>query len=153
MFRRRYRGRVDVNPRPALQRAAGLAAEPIRRLRRPAASRRPRPADVVGTGTGLPPVRSWAAPLVRAVLVRPGLWAIATRQLFVLAAPGWWQRRPFLPLPDPAYLHFRLVTQYGDGGHPPEPADVVTYLRWCRALRADQRAEPGHPPGDDRLPF
>ncbi len=47
--------------------------------------------------------------------------------------PGWWQRRPFLPLPDPAYLRFRLQTAYGDPARSPEPDDVVTYLRWCRA--------------------
>jgi len=142
---------MDVNPRPALQRAAGSFGAPIRRLRR-AVPQRPG-AAAAATRTGLAPVGSWAGPVVLAVLVRPGLWPIATRQLFVLAAPGWWHRRPFLPLPDPDYLHFRLVTQYGDGGHPPEPADIVTYLRWCRAVRADQRAEPRHRAGDDRLPF
>lgn len=44
--------------------------------------------------------------------------------------PG--RRRPFLPLPDPAYLRFRLQTQYGDD-RPAEPGDVITYLHWCRA--------------------
>jgi hypothetical protein len=57
----------------------------------------------------------------------------------VLAAPGWWHRRPWLPLPDPAYLRFRLVTQYGDPEHAPEPADVVAYLHWCRSYRAALR--------------
>ena len=141
---------MDVNPRSALQRAAGLAVGPIRTLRRTAV---PRASRSGGIRTGLPPLTSWVGPLVLAVVVRPGLWATAARQLFILAAPGWWHRRPFLPLPDPAYLHFRLVTQYGDGGHPPDPADLVTYLRWCRALRADQWAEPGPLAGDDRLPF
>jgi hypothetical protein len=23
---------------------------------------------------------------------------------------------------------------YGDPGHQPEPADVVTYLEWCRSM-------------------
>jgi hypothetical protein len=68
-----------------------------------------------------------------AVLMRPRLWAVAVRQIFVLAAPGWWRRAPFLPLPDRAYLRFRLVTAYGDPSHAPEPADIVTYLQWCRA--------------------
>jgi len=61
-----------------------------------------------------------------------------------LARPRWWSRPPFLPLPAPDYLHFRLVTQYGtqdgsqDGmssGHVvrrPDPADVLNYLTWCR---------------------
>jgi len=39
-----------------------------------------------------------------------------------------------LPLPDPGYLRFRMQTAYGDtGARPPDPHDLVTYLRWCRA--------------------
>jgi hypothetical protein len=48
-----------------------------------------------------------------------------------LARPGWWRRRPYLPLPDPDYVRFRLLTAYGSGGEP-TAADVVAYLRWCR---------------------
>ncbi len=70
-----------------------------------------------------------------AVLRRPGLWSTAVGQLFRLAAPGWWRRRPFLPLPDPDYLAFRLQTMYGDPAHRPEPGDVVVYLDWCRKYR------------------
>jgi hypothetical protein len=62
---------------------------------------------------------------------RPGLWLTALR----LAPPGWWRRRPFLPVPDATYLAFRLQTMYGDPGHQPEPGDVVTYLEWCRGYR------------------
>jgi hypothetical protein len=55
----------------------------------------------------------------------------------VLARPGWWRRPPFLPVPDPDYLRFRLETAYGGTGEGPfEPADLVAYLRWCRAVRA-----------------
>lgn len=81
----------------------------------------------------------WLRAAAAAVAVRPLLWPTALREVAVMAAPGWWRRRPFLPLPDPAYLHFRLVTQYGDGGHPPDPGDVVTFLRWCRSYRAALR--------------
>jgi hypothetical protein len=38
-------------------------------------------------------------------------------------------------LPDPAYLAFRLETQYGSDPAV-DPDDVVAYLRWCRADRA-----------------
>ncbi|MDQ6697620.1 MAG: hypothetical protein M3Z46_09220 [Actinomycetota bacterium] len=64
----------------------------------------------------------------------PSLWATAAGQVLRLATPGWWRRRPFLPLPDPAYLAFRLETAYGDDRRP-DPADVVTYLRWCHDWR------------------
>jgi hypothetical protein len=63
----------------------------------------------------------------------PGLWWTAIRQVRLLAVPGWWRRAPFLPLPDRAYLRFRLETAYGDPAHALEPADVITYLNWCRA--------------------
>ena len=78
--------------------------------------------------------RSWAA-AVAAVACRPWLWPTAARQVSLLAAPGWWRRAPFLPLPDRAYLAFRLETMYG--GHAPRPggSDVVAYLRWCRSYR------------------
>jgi len=70
------------------------------------------------------------------VLARhPRLWPTGVRQALVLAAPGWWRRPPFLPLPAPDYLRFRMQTAYGgDGDRAPAPDDLVTYLRWCRAL-------------------
>lgn len=78
---------------------------------------------------------AWLAGAAGAVLVRPGLWGVAVGQVVRLARPGWWHRRPFLPVPDPAYLRFRLQTAYGDPDREPEPADVVAYLRWCRGFR------------------
>jgi hypothetical protein len=48
--------------------------------------------------------------------------------------PRWWRRAPFLPLPDAAYLRFRLETQYGRDGAP-AAGDLVTYLTWCRSER------------------
>jgi hypothetical protein len=77
-------------------------------------------------------------PAATAVLSRPGLWPTALRQARRLVAPGWWRRPPFLPRPDPEYLRFRLETQYGAGGRF-EPADVVAYLEWCRAMERDTR--------------
>ena len=68
-----------------------------------------------------------------AVAVHPGLWATAVRQVWLLAEPGWWRRAPHLPVPDPAYLRFRLQTAYGDPDREPAPADIVTYLHWCKA--------------------
>jgi hypothetical protein len=65
------------------------------------------------------------------VLTRPHLWSTAVRQVGRLARPGWWRRAPFLPVPDPDYLQFRLETQYGAAE--PDPRDLVTYLEWCRA--------------------
>lgn len=69
-----------------------------------------------------------------AVIRRPALWLTALRQCVRLAAPGWWRRPPFLPLPDQAYLRFRMETAYGARGVP-QPEDLVGYLEWCRARR------------------
>ena len=70
-----------------------------------------------------------------AVARRPWLWPIAVGQTFRLARPGWWHRWPLLPLPDAAYMAFRMTTAYGDPDHAPVPEDVVAYLEWCRAFR------------------
>ncbi len=77
--------------------------------------------------------RRWVLGATRAVLLHPALWATAVHQVRVLARPGWWRARPWLPLPDPEYLRFRLQTAYGDAEREPTPTDVVTYLHWCRA--------------------
>lgn len=81
------------------------------------------------------PMQAWG-PVVTALLRHPSLWATAVVQGRRLLPNGWWRRRPFLPLPDPDYLAFRMQTAYGDPDHPPEPADVLSYLRWCRAWPA-----------------
>ena len=75
----------------------------------------------------------WMVRAGLALVVHPGLWATAVHQVWLLAEPGWWRRAPHLPVPDPAYLRFRLQTAYGDPDREPEPADVVTYLHWCKA--------------------
>ena len=77
--------------------------------------------------------RGWARAAL-AVARRPSLWGVAARQAQVLSRPGWWRRPPFLPVPDRAYLRFRMQTAYGgDGAGAPTPDDLVTYLRWSRS--------------------
>lgn len=74
------------------------------------------------------------ASAVAAVLRRPSLWWTALVVLVRMVPPGWWRRRPFLPVPDTGYWRFRMVTAYGgDGTAPPDPDDLVSYLEWCRA--------------------
>jgi hypothetical protein len=72
---------------------------------------------------------SWRKPIM-AVLVRPGLWPTALRQGIALRRPG-----AHLS-PDPAYVRFRSLTQYGGSGeHVPSATDVLSYLRWLKAWR------------------
>lgn len=75
----------------------------------------------------------WYGRAALTLLRRPSLWAIAVVQVLRLAVPGWWRRWPPVPLPDPAYLRFRLQTQYGDSEREPDPSDLVAYLKWCKS--------------------
>jgi hypothetical protein len=81
-------------------------------------------------------VRVWF-PAILAVLARPRLWPTAVRQLVRTIAPGWWRRPPFLPLPDPRYVRFRLETAYGLTSFG-SADDVVAYLQWCRDVAPSQ---------------
>jgi hypothetical protein len=69
-----------------------------------------------------------------AVLRRPHLWSAAIVQILRALPTRWWARAPFVPVPDAAYLRFRLETAYGTHAAP-RVADVVRYLEWCRASR------------------
>lgn len=70
-----------------------------------------------------------------AVARRPRIWPVALSSAMALVPPGWWRRRPFLPLPDERWLRFRMATAYGgDGRRSPDPDDVVTWLEWRRTL-------------------
>lgn len=75
-------------------------------------------------------------PVAVAVLRRPHLWPTAFRAGLDLARPGWWRRAPYLPLPDPDWLRFRMVTAYGgDGSSPVRGDDLVEWLEWRRNWR------------------
>jgi len=46
-----------------------------------------------------------------------------------------WQRHPpFLPLPAPEYLRWRMYTAYGDEDAVPPVEDIVRFARWRRKL-------------------
>lgn len=71
-----------------------------------------------------------------AIAARPRLWPAAVRQARALVPPGWWRRRPFLPLPDTAWLRFRMTTAYGDGGADVDVEDLLTFLAWTDSVKA-----------------
>jgi hypothetical protein len=68
---------------------------------------------------------------ISAVALRPGLWLTAIRQLGRAIPSRWWTRSPYVPLPDRAFLRFRLETAYGAHGRP-RASDLVRYLEWTR---------------------
>jgi hypothetical protein len=82
---------------------------------------------------------------VRRVVMRPDLWWTACGVLVRMARPGWWRSPPHLPLPDNRLWAFRMVTAYGDPRAVPPPADVISFLEWCRGTRPPGRAFRGRP--------
>jgi hypothetical protein len=99
-----------------------------------------------------PPVLSWSA--VGALARRPGLWPTAVAALLRLAVPGWWRRRPYLPLPDDRWWAFRMVTSYGRPDAEPQAGDVISYLEWCRSTMRWEFRElrPGATPTGQNAP-
>jgi hypothetical protein len=66
--------------------------------------------------------KSIANPANGLALVRVG-WRFRRRD--------WMLRLPFLPLPDRAYLRWRMYTAYGDEQAVPPASDVIRYARWA----------------------
>ncbi|HXJ81168.1 MAG TPA: hypothetical protein VMS64_21120 [Candidatus Methylomirabilis sp.] len=46
----------------------------------------------------------------------------------------WYREPPFLPLPPPEYVRWRMLTAYGDEDAVPPPEDVIRLARWRRDL-------------------
>jgi hypothetical protein len=53
---------------------------------------------------------------------------------WVMRTRGWYRTPPFLPLPPPEYLRWRMVTAFGDEGALPTVPEIVRYARWRREL-------------------
>ena len=67
-------------------------------------------------------LRAFRDPPLAAALLRVA-WRFRRRQ--------WFRRAPFLPIPDRAYLRWRMLTAYGDPDIVPPPDDVARYARWA----------------------
>lgn len=78
-----------------------------------------------------------AVAVAGAIARRPRLWPAALRQARVLVPAGWWRRRPFLPVPDAAWLRFRMTTAYGQAAAPLDVEDLLTWLAWTDTVRRD----------------
>ena len=66
---------------------------------------------------------------------RPRLAIDLIRVSWRFRSNDWYRRFPFLPLPDPAYLRWRMYTAYGDYNAVPPAPDVERYARWSRESR------------------
>ena len=68
-------------------------------------------------------------------LRRPRLVIPLLGAAWAFRARGWWRRPPFLPLPPPEYLRWRMETAYGDPDAVPSDDDLERYLRWASEMR------------------
>ena len=68
--------------------------------------------------------------LMLTVAKRPDLWAESVRTLFAVAPRRWWRRKPFVPLPDPAYANWRMATAHGDPDTKLSSQELVLFLEW-----------------------
>jgi hypothetical protein len=77
----------------------------------------------------------FAPNILRVILRHPTLWAEALRTFVAFTPSRWWRQRPFLPVPRPVYIVWRLQTAYGSPDTPPDPVDIVHFLQWRRSQR------------------
>ena len=84
-----------------------------------------------------PPARLLVMPWLRLVVAlslrclrHPTLVIDLARVAWRMRARGWYTRLPFLPVPSPAYVAWRMYTAYGDEHAVPPPDDVERYARW-----------------------
>ncbi len=67
----------------------------------------------------------------RAIL-SPRLALDLLRAAWAFRRRDWWRAAPFLPLPDRAYLRWRMETAYGSEDAVPPADDVIGFARWRR---------------------
>lgn len=78
---------------------------------------------------------SWGAlvaTLAARALVNPRLGVDLLRTAWAFRRRGWHTRAPFLPLPDPVYLRWRMYTAYADETAIPPVEHVIRFARWRR---------------------
>ena len=65
-------------------------------------------------------------------LINPRLALDLLRTGWAFRRRDWLRRPPFLPLPDPVYLRWRMFTAYGEENAVPPLDDVIAFARWRR---------------------
>ncbi|MFZ5624345.1 MAG: hypothetical protein ACOY71_07920 [Gemmatimonadota bacterium] len=78
---------------------------------------------------------SWnglVAGLLGRAIANPRLAVDLLKTAWAFRRLDWWRRPPFLPLPDPTYIRWRMHTAYGDEDAVPPVDDVIRFARWRR---------------------
>ena len=78
---------------------------------------------------------SWPSLALRLTLramMNPRLALDLSKLVWAFRRRRWWAQGPFLPIPDPTYVHWRMYTAYGDERAVPPLDDVIRFARWRR---------------------
>jgi len=78
------------------------------------------------------PSLAWT--LTRRAALNPRIAADLVSLAWSMRRRGWPFRPPFLPLPPPEYVRWRMYTAYGSESAVPPADDVVRFARWRREL-------------------
>jgi hypothetical protein len=70
--------------------------------------------------------------LASRAVVSPRLAIDLLRTAWAFRRREWWRKAPFLPLPDPVYLRWRMYTAYGHEAAVPPADEVRHFARWRR---------------------
>lgn len=81
--------------------------------------------------------------LLGLALARPRLWPALLGAAWAFRAKKWYRRPPFLPLPSPDYVAWRMETAYGDPDAAPPADELASFLAWSAAMRRRMRRERG----------
>ncbi len=77
--------------------------------------------------------------MVRLVLRRPRTLVWLARAAWRFRSNGWYRRAPFVPLPPPEYVAWRLETAYGETDQVPDADEIERYLGWANWMRRVKR--------------
>jgi len=80
----------------------------------------------------------WFPGSARYLCRHPSSAPVLARAGWRMRRADWWRRAPFLPLPDPRYWNFRMVTAFGDEGYRPTPEELLAAARWTLRQRVGE---------------
>lgn len=69
------------------------------------------------------------------LLRRPWLLPAVLGMAWAFRRRRWWSRAPFLPIPSPDYLRWRMDTAYGDPNAIPPQIEYERFVRWAATQR------------------
>ena len=82
-------------------------------------------------------MRSWTSltvALCARAVVNPRIAVDLVALAWSMRRRRWYGAPPFLPLPPPEYVRWRMLTAYGDEAAVPSVDEVIRLARWRREL-------------------